>query len=374
MSDDDEHEERILDGTTWREFCDRLKEAGDVILAGPDNAFDRAEGFRYLSRITRAGLETFVEHNDPLAPVLQSVVHETVKMGSDNPDNFYQNAAISGAHRYRVWGSIGDARYVSFGTQIGHYGQGAGMPPTGFIQGAELNVDDDGEFTIELSCEEPEGAMNWLPMKPETGTLIVRQSLLRPDDRPAEIRIARLDEDGEPIRGEPSPVTAKTVDEGLTTTSNLTFFAAHMFAAWANGFKEHVNELPEFDQERSNMAGGDPNIVYYHSYWELGPDEALVIDATPPGELDHWNFQLNNHWMESLDYRYFQIHVNSETATYRDDGSIRIVVAHVDPGVPNWIDTVGHARGTMCFRWVKGDSKPQPRCRVVKHAEVASLE
>ncbi len=367
---DDKHEQRILDGTAWREFCDRLKQAGDVVLAGPDNAFDRAEGFRYLSRITRAGLNTFLEHNDPLAPVLQSVVHETAKMGSDNPDNFYQNAAISGAHRYRVWGRRNTAHYLSFGTQIGHYGQGRGMPPSGFLEGSDLVLGDDGSFEIILSVERPEGAPNWLPMKPETGTLIVRQTLLDPaTEVRAEIHIERVGG-----ASDPSPVTARSVDEGLETTGNLVFFAANMFSAWANGFRAHVNELPEFDRERSNMAGGDPNIVYYHSYWELGPDEALVIDATPPAPLDHWNFQLNNHWMESLDYRYFQIHLNSKTATYRPDGSVRLVVAHADPGVPNWIHTVGHARGTMCFRWVRATEHPQPRCRVVKHAEVAGLD
>ena len=59
---------------------------------------------------------------------------------------------------------------------------------------------------------------------------------------------------------------------------------------------------------------GDPNICYYHSYWKLAPDEALVIEVTPP-ECESWNFQLDNHWMESLDYRYFTpSRVNKHTA------------------------------------------------------------
>ena len=370
MSEMDIHEKRIMEATTWNDFCDRLREAGNVMMreGSPKNPFDRAEGFRYLSRITRAALQTFVEHADPLAPVLQRVVHETAKMGSDNPDNFYQNAAISGAHRYRVWGSRGTVHYLSFGTQVGHYGKGAGMPPSGFIEGSELKVDAEGGFEIILSCERPEGAVNWLPMTKETGTLIVRQTRLDPKTEIlAEIQI-------EPIGGVhgPTPVTAKSIDEGLTQSGNLVMFAAMMFAAWAEGFEAHTNELPEFDRERARIAGGDPNIVYYHSYWKLAPGEALVIDATPP-ECDHWNFQLNNHWMESLDYRYFRIHVNSKTATYRDDGSVRIVVAHEDPGVPNWIQTVGHERGTMCFRWVRASEHPQPQTRVVERADVASL-
>ena len=80
-------------------------------------------------------------------------------------------------------------------------------------------------------------------------------------------------------------------------------------------------------QQTSNNVGGDPKIRYFHSYWELKEDEALVIDATPP-PCAHWNFQLNNYWMESLDYRYFPVSCNKHTAVYHDDGSVRIVVSH----------------------------------------------
>ena len=133
------------------------------------------------------------------------------------------------------------------------------------------------------------------------------------------------------------------------------------------------NELPLFDPAVSLAAMGDPNITYYHGYWILNDDEALVIDIMPP-RCEAWNFQLNNHWMESLDYRYYPIWVNQATASYRPDGSVRIVVAHRNPGVPNWIDTVGHRQGTMLLRWVKAMTKPQPKTRVVAIDEVAGLE
>jgi hypothetical protein len=147
-----------------------------------------------------------------------------------------------------------------------------------------------------------------------------------------------------------------------------------IFAGWAEGFQKHVNALPRFDPAISLAFGGVPDIAYYHSYWRLGPDEALVIDATPP-PVDHWNFQLDNHWMESLDYRHHHIHVNSKTASYRKDGSVRVVVAHRDPGVPNWIETAGHGFGTMCWRWVRPEVEPppEPKCRVVAIADVATL-
>ncbi len=119
----------------------------------------------------------------------------------------------------------------------------------------------------------------------------------------------------------------------------------------------------------ASAAHGDPNICYFHGYWELGDDEALVIEVTPP-KCDYWNFQLNNHWMESLDYRYHTIAVNHHAAKLRADGSVRIVLAHADPGVDNWIETAGHRRGTMCLRWVGADDHPEPATRVVKLADL----
>src|SRR3990172_1442173 len=97
----DEAGRRMLDGTTWAEFCDTLRAAGAVVLGPdtPDDAFDRAEGFRYLSRLLRSALESFVENSDAQAPELRRTAHETIKMGADNPDNHYRNAPDHGLPR-----------------------------------------------------------------------------------------------------------------------------------------------------------------------------------------------------------------------------------------------------------------------------------
>ena len=113
--------ERIISGATWADFCDSLQRAGDVVLrdGSPQDPFDRAEGFRYLSRLTRVALESYIECADPLAPVLRRPAHETVKIGADNPDNYYQSAAISGQHEYRIRGTRGTVHYLGFGTYAG---------------------------------------------------------------------------------------------------------------------------------------------------------------------------------------------------------------------------------------------------------------
>ena len=65
MSDTTDSEQRVVNGQAWEDLCDGLKEAGQLVFSekAPANAFDRAEGYRYLSRMLRAGLESFLEQS-----------------------------------------------------------------------------------------------------------------------------------------------------------------------------------------------------------------------------------------------------------------------------------------------------------------------
>ena len=360
--------QRIVSGKAWEEFCDTLKAAGAAMVfpGTPKDPFSQAEGYRYLTRLTRAGLMAFVEYADPNAPVLHRVADEVTKLGADSPDNYYQTAALDGKFDYLIRGKRNTVTYLGFGTQVGHYGQGGGMPPSGYIEADEIEMDADGNFELTLSSTPHE--KNWLPMVPDTGTLIVRQTFSdRQAEIPADLTISRVNcEDAE---RSPSNLTAKRLDDGLRSASTLVAGASLLFAKWVNDFQKHSNQLPMFDPDRSNNAGGDPNIIYYHSHWKLAEDEALVIEVTPP-ECEFWNFQLSNYWMESLDYRFHNIHTNNHLAHYETDGSVRIIVAHQNPHRPNWLNTTGHTSGTMCFRWVRAEDHPQPQTRTIKFADL----
>jgi hypothetical protein len=56
-------EQRILDGSAWVAFCKALRRAGVVIERplSPRTPLDRAEGYRYLSRLARPALENLAE-------------------------------------------------------------------------------------------------------------------------------------------------------------------------------------------------------------------------------------------------------------------------------------------------------------------------
>ncbi len=151
----------------WSEFCDALKAAGSVVLdeATPADPLTRAEGWRYLTRLTRAAFETLIEASDPQAPELRRTAHETIKMGLDNPDNIYQSAPIHGRFRYRIHGSRGTVHYLGFGTQKGGYGSTGTLQTTGYLEGRDLEIGADGRFEIRRQCRSssPGTGFAWSP-------------------------------------------------------------------------------------------------------------------------------------------------------------------------------------------------------------------
>ncbi len=119
---------------------------------------------------------------------------------------------------------------------------------------------------------------------------------------------------------------------------------------------------------KSDMGGAQENINAWGHY-DLGPDEALIVEATPPAAR-YWSLHAGNFWWESLDYATRHTSINDHQAVVDDDGVFRAVVAHHDPGVPNWIDTMGHTKGPLLFRWVVADHGPAATTRVVPFAEI----
>lgn len=360
---EDNQLENVQSGAVWASFCDQLKVCGEQILReeAPADAFTRAEGFRYLTRLTRIALDMYMECNDPEFPVFYRPSHETAKIGADNPDNIYERAQIDGNYDYRIRGDRGSVAYLGFVTLAGGYGEDGQNTPTGTLDSHEgLAVDEQGKVDIIMSAEPQPG--NWLPMTKASNTILVRHTFLDRDvEEPASLSIERIDK-----TARPRPLSAETFASNLSATAAFVEGTARLFADWSASYKASPNTLPPADQALCQAVGGDPNIFYYHSYFELADDEALVIDVARIPDCDNWNLQVNNYWMESLDYRYHKIHVNKHTAHYHDDGSVRLIVSARDPGHPNWLETAGHDRGTLCFRWIGANEVVHPQARVVK--------
>jgi hypothetical protein len=360
--------DKVVTAQAWTEFCDLLKKAGDVVLREDldTDAFDRGEGLRYLTRLLRAGLTSFAENTGPEHPYFRAMP-DRVKMGLDNPDNFYVSATVSGRYTYRIRGQRGSIHYLSFAAQNQNFAATDKLTGgAGHLNDSELQLEPDGSFEIIASQKEHPG--NWLRMNPDTSQILARQTFLdRKKETPVSLEIECLD-CHDPV----APLDPARVPGQLMGSAMYAMGCGQWFANWVVEMldKAPVNQFHHPDAEQHRRVGGDPNIQFWLGRWELAPDEALVIEATPP-RCDYWNFQLGNIWAESLDYQFERTHINCAGAKLRDDGSFRLVVAGRDPGVDNWISTAGHRHGIMGLRWVRADAHPEPRSRVVKIEELS---
>jgi hypothetical protein len=347
----DETTQKVVDGTAWREFCDLLADAGQAILAdgNPTDPLTRAEGFRMLTRLLRGALESKLEFGRATQPELICTCHETIKIVGENPDNHYLGSSLDGQYDYRVWGTRGEAKWISFNLFSGA-GFGGGGPGTGATMHEErMHIEPDGSFEMIVSQREHPG--NWLRSEADTRSLVIRQTFLdKRHQGHAEMRIERLGDDRTP----PEPLQPEELYHSLLYAGLYIKGVAQIGAQWATRQAQWPNvftdeaELPETDKFK------DPQIKWHQAYFDLAEDEALIVEVTPPA-CEYWMIALHNHWMETLDYVHHQSTLNCHSAELEPDGSVRFVVSCRDPGVPNWLDTAGHRRGTVGVRWVGPD-------------------
>ena len=98
---------------------------------------------------------------------------------------------------------------------------------------------------------------------------------------------------------------------------------------------------------------------------------ALIIEVTPP-DAKYWNFQLCDVWFVTTDYANRTSSLNDAQLRLDPDGRCHIVVAHEDPGVPNWLDTAGATEGCLQYRYILTRDNPLPKVLEVDFDEIRS--
>lgn len=353
----------------WEDFCERLKGAADVVFdeGAPTDRLSRTEGIRYLSRLIGFGLDLNLEYNDPLFPELVRYFDPTRrKQGGDNPDAFYLGARISGNETYRVHGQRGSARYLIFTTLEPKKGVPGGHALYGSQQaqllGDDLELGADGSFELILGPDAQQG--NWIQTTPQTSWFTIRQFFGDwLGEKPMSVQIERVG-----ATGPPPALSADRLAHALAEAGNFVGDSAGFWVEWLERYRHEKNFFaPNVPSGLSAAPGGNLN----HCLWEIEPDEVLLVEVTPV-ECHYWNFELNNYWMNSTDYRYHLSSLNGEQAVLEADGSVRIAVSHADPGIPNWLDTAGFRVGFISNRWMQAASSPLPAARLLKLAELDS--
>ncbi len=353
------------DAAAWSDFCRRLEAAGHQSLAAgaARTPEDRAAGLRYLAEQVAAAVEREVVARELAFPLFRVGSNQLKRWGMDGADAKYQLARVDGEGRYRISGRTGSARLVAF--QL--FRSEPRYEAFASLSGDALEVGADGEFELMLSANRPAGfAGNWLALDPRATDLLVREYFGDwAREGPGEFRIERLDE--------VAPTPPLTPDEAAALLTRIAESFATRAPMWTPRNEALRTQLrnrvgPPLAAEGQGLA----NNVYGAGWFDLAPDEALVVELEPP-EARLWSFQLGNLWWESSEYVTRSGSLNGDQAFVSGDGRVRIVIALEDPGVPNWLDPGGHREGQILYRYQDAQSVPLPSARLVKRSELAGV-
>jgi hypothetical protein len=350
---------------SWATLSQRLAGLGEDLVSAPfpTGARESAEGFRYLARLAVLGLQWAIEFNDPDTPAFYRHDDDITKWGGPNVDNRYLRARVSGDRAYRISGRGSSSHGFVISAlegdmQLEEYGVYSE------VWHDELSCDDDGNFELVVSADRDTAAPNWMSLHPQTGNITIREYFNDwTRETPRDFAIERIGGEGEPAL----PLTAEEMARRLDEATRWIGTSLHYWNRYMAEARDKCgrNTL----QPARSALGGAKDIAYGFGFCDLADDEAFVIEGEPP-DAWFWNYLLYNlGWFESLDIASVSSRNGTQIAV-DPDGRFRLVIAHRDPGVANWIDTTGLRETMIAYRYVRTASQPIPSGRVVKFADL----
>lgn len=363
----------------WGRFCDALRAAGDFAFkdANPANPLQRADAFRFLTQNLGQAFDLALETKDAAFPQIHPFCTPTRKLGGDVADFTYRQAWISGEHRYRISGKRGTARFFNLTVQgprpdlmaNGHppLHEPFGDVPEANLFGHQLAADADGRFEIVLGGEQ-EGP-NWLPLTPGSRKLFIREGFDAWGETPTALTIERIGMDAP----RPLPLPAD-MSAAMDWAGTFLMGAMQDWPEWSwvnsggvvdpaqpNRFPGASADSAE-DARRGRLAA--------HMVWELEPDEALIVEMDAHDGF--WILGMGGAFVGSMDFLYRPVSYTPARTRMGRDGVVRLVLAHDDPGVANWLDTQGFASGNLTYRNLLSQTPATFRTRLVKRADLLS--
>jgi len=357
------------------ELLDTLREAADR-FAGPEwginTTDDTAGALRLLANLLEGGLVGHFD-DDPRTPVFRKIVTSTRKSLGDNADAIYFDAAVSADYAYKVTGRTAGAVYVSFTVEAGAADGGFPQRTAGVINDTQFDVDADGRFEVVLGGEPRD--RNWLALDADASTITTRHYFeqLRSPAIPPIPDVALQIEVLDPLPPLPPPNDA-SVAAGLRRVER------YVRSRSLEQTKPGEGDQPAFVSREPNVfpkpvAPGNHALAAFDASYSMapyvvGPDEALVMTGRWP-TCRCANVSLWNRHLQTYDYAHRSVSLNRAQTRTDADGSFRMVIAHRDPGVPNWLDTEGRPFGMVFWRYFlpEGDIET-PQAKVVNLADL----
>ena len=348
------------------DFEELLSAAREMVLNDARTEQEAAEGMRWLLRAVAMSVEVAADAN-PQRPYFQRMDTLVRKVGGDNPDAEYEFAAIDGQYDYKITGNIGSVRYLGF-----TFNAGQGTTPRrqfAYLSDKTLELDQDGNFTLILSQEPTDTSGQWIQIPDDASGILVRQYIA--NRKKEELATLNIDVLGSPIQF--SPVTDQEIADAIISTSYAFLSLTTLHQRVLPELMEKTNVFIEATSDSLGGAiSGNDNLYMIGSY-QLADDEALIMLVQPP-KTRYWNIALESRWHETADYLHRPTSMTLDEVNYNEDGSVEFIVAHKDPGHPNWLDTSGHNFGFITLRWLDAmdEDVPMPELQVINWSDLVN--
>lgn len=313
-------------------FTEAIAEAERLVREAPhiETEADLLEGLQYLAGGIAACAHLAFDY-DRDHPFLQSGTGPFTKMGLDNPDTLYFGTRVVAGHEYVVTGSRGTTTDLSFQLLGGEY--------------TDQNVpDSETAFDDRRLDIGADGGFEWRFTPKVNAQLVIREVYNDWSATRGTVAIARTDTAGTA----PPPLTRDLIEKRWAVAGKQ---LVQRVKTWLQFPQWFYTNIPVNTMIAPRLTPGGLATQYSSAgHFDLGPEQALVI-SLPVTDAPYVGFQLGSLWYISLDYINHQTSLNGSQAQADPDGVVRIVVSDSNPGVTNWVETLGHRKGFLQFRW-----------------------
>jgi hypothetical protein len=257
----------------------------------------------------------------------------------DNPDNINRDMLLDGTRSYVLTGQLGSRPTqftLTLETQLPHHA-GIGRHIAA-LSSQQLVINVDGSFTVTIDAAAADGRANHLQSASGRLYLFARDSLSDWRQTPTRLHL-------ECVAGS---ATIAPVSQSMLRSRLVD--ALPNFVDYWRSFKNTFLGFPPPNGLSAPVGrpGGWGYLV--GGRFELSGETALVI-TTSDGGAAYTGFQVTDPWTIAPDPIHRTSSLNKAQAAPNPDGTYTYVLSLGDPGVHNWMDTVGLATGWMLLRW-----------------------
>jgi hypothetical protein len=340
----------------YGQLAEMLKDIEDNFSSDNELTPQMQDARRYLvANAMQHGFQCWFD-SDPLRPVFHRWLSPTKKMLGDNPDAVYYGAVVDPeASDYIIRGNTMGATYTSFTVEAGVENGSLSQGLVATLNDDEFDIDENGNYEIIASIEPKD--KNWLKLQPGAGGITTRHYFELEQDIAADPTF-HIPLSIEPIT---PPGPARLMDDeaiaaGIQRVINFTRAVSIDFPEIPEEFmpawiSKEKNKFSGGDNENELIGYSAKDIDYRQTIFELEEKEALVMKGRFP-ECKFANVVIWNHHLQTPPFINRKVSFNRNQLQYEDDGSFTIVIAHKDPGYPNWIDTAGMKTGMVFWRYL----------------------